>query len=224
MEHGEIILTAVLGAITTLIPAILVHLREIKKINIKLKDTEDSLRRQVFATNTLDRWLNIHYIGAIKRAARKIINSTKADRFLIIIGFNGKERFRFISVIVEEHVDPDQYRAVDRYKKVVIDDQYVKMLYDAEHKGPQELNTKKMEPCKLRDFYEMEGVNHSIVTFLSRENVDENNDLVIFSSTATHGNTPFTQLNKTLIDTVHTGAIKEVLDKIQNSGRVLLGD
>ena len=53
----------------------------------------------------------------------------------------------------------------------------------------------------------IEGVQHSKVTFLLRRGIDSGNDVVVFSSLATHSEEPFSSRDKTIAITQNDAVI-----------------
>ena len=145
----------------------------------------------------------------------RIFQETKADRFLILIAKNGITDFRIVNVVFEQHKNK-QFRinAIARYRNVQIDDEYKAMLKEAEFRGYVELDTSKMKPSLLRDFYALEGVTHSKIRHLARKPIDEGNDFLIFSSLATHEIDKFTELELAFIKTQYEGIIMPALQKV----------
>jgi hypothetical protein len=205
MEPFKEIIIAFVTLVGVLIPAILVHRREMKKMK---KEKETYFQ----ATRVLDSMLNLRIMYLIRKSAERMFSSTNADRFLILIAFNGKTDFRFVSAIHEEHEDPRNYRAVERYNHIRTDPEYKEMLKSVESNDYLEIDVDKMKDGVLKDFYEFEGVKYSHVRFLLRQSINEENDLVIFSSVASHGK-PFTDRCRTIFKLTYDGIILPEIQK-----------
>jgi len=113
----------------------------------------------------------------------------------------GKEDFNFVSVCYEKTKRKSGRGAIYRYVHVEIDDHYRKMLKFVEHNKQTYLNVELMEQCLLKDIYQslVEGVKHSGIHFIARKQVDELNDILIYSSMATTNNEDFSVIEKTTI-------------------------
>ena len=178
------------------------------QIEVEKKEVEEKLQY-------LDRMLDLEFINDLSDAVDNIFEHTKADRFLILLAKNGKTDFNIVNVVFEQHKNKKfRINAIARYRNVKIDLVYKEMLKKAEHVGDIELNVSNMEDSLLKHFYEFEGVNHSIVKHLARKPIDEDNDFLIFSSLATHGEEGYSKVEKAHIKTQYEGVIIPSLDKI----------
>lgn|GEM_PF-3334563 len=150
-----------------------------------LKEKKESdLKLDIF-----DKVMDLTSINNIKMAVDRVFETTIADRFLILIAINGKDDFNYVSVIFEQHKSKElAVNATARYKNIEIDKAYKEMLRQAERSTEKviHLNVENMEDCLLKSFYEMEGVNHAKVRHLLRKPIDRDNDVLIYSSLATH--------------------------------------
>ena len=177
-----------------------------KELIIEKKETE----------MLLDRILDLEFVNKISDSVSRMFDSTKADRFLILVAKNGKTDFKVVSVVFEAHKHT-KYRinAIARYRNVEIDDAYKALLKEVELKGVVILDTKKMgKHDVLKDFYSIEGVNFSKIRFLARKPINNNNDFLVFSSIATHESRKFTQKELAYIKTEFEGTIKPCIEKI----------
>lgn len=164
----------------------------------------------------LNRIMDLEFINEIGEAVNRIFESTKAGRFLILVAKNGKVDFNTVSVVFEQHKEA-KYRinAIARYRNVQIDDEYKKMLKEAERNGLVHIKTSQMpEDSILRDFYELEGITHSKVRFLARKPIDSDNDFLVYSSLSTYEKKDFTKSELAFIKTQYEGTILPCIDKI----------
>ena len=76
---------------------------------------------------------------------------------------------------------------------IKIDEHYREMIHEAEEKGCIHVTRETMRECLLKDFYSLEGIEHSYIKHIIRHNIDEENDVLIFSSCDTHEKAPFTK-------------------------------
>lgn len=215
METGIVIaLISVFGVIST---AMIAYLRDIrvKKLQAELDNQTEELEELTLKSNertlklgALNRLLDFTSFNEIRDSVDRMFDNTKADRFMIIIAMNGTTDFRVISVIFEQHKNKKwKVNAIIRYRDVEIDDAFKKTLKDCEKYGSVNFDVKKMKPQLLKDFYVIEKVKHSKFRFLHRQKIDERNDVVIYSSIATHESEPFTHLEETILKTEYEGSI-----------------
>ena len=213
MEYTTIVI-AIIGLTSTLIPAYWVH-KEKKKNNEKDKkiaELESQLTEANVRTEVVDRLLDITLLSEIKTAVDVVFQETSADRYLILIALNGVTDFNMISVIFEQHKGVDKISAIARYRNLKIDDEYKSMLKKAERNGDIELEVSQMpDESILKQIYMIEGVQHSKVTFLLRKGIDSGNDVIVFSSLATHSEEPFSSRDKTIASTQNDAVIVPAL-------------
>lgn len=206
--------------VSVLVPAYLLHKRELAKVEQKLEQKDMELEDQKNETkgfelrgNVLDKILAIVLLNDLKTACTTIFKKTKADRFLILIAINGKVDFKTVSVIFEQHKNSTS-SAIASYKSLRVDADYVQMLKQAEHDGVVQINVAQMKPCLLKEIYQMEGVKHSKVRHLLRKPLDEENHCLIYSSITTHSDEAFNVMEKVIIQTQMDGIIKPTILKM----------
>lgn len=218
------ILVSFIASLGVLIPAVLLHFREVGKhklevlkLNreINLKDAEN--RKNELKIDFFNRAMDLTSINPIINAVDRIFEGTKADRFLILIAINGKDNFNIVSVIFEQHKE-DKYKvnAIGTYRNIGIDDAYRDMLKGSEFSESVDLETKTMRDGILREFYQMEGVKFSKIKFLSRQKIDDENDFVVYSSIATHTDNNFSRRENTIIKTNYENTIIPQINKVVN--------
>jgi hypothetical protein len=131
---------------------------------------------------------------------------------MIIIAMNGTHDFRVVSVIFEQHkTEKWKVNAIIRYRDVEIDDSFRKLLKKVEVEDSVTFNVAKMKPQLLKDFYVIEKVKHSHLRFLHREELNKDNDVVVYASIATHDDDEFTNIENTFIKTELEGSIKHTM-------------
>lgn len=212
---GEII-AGIIGALLTFVVALIKRKEDKRKIELEIenlelennklkKENEEKLQKLGF----YDDVIKLVFYNAINDAVQSIFSKTKVDRFLILIARNGKTTFNYVDVMLEFHKSPQtDIHAVKVYKNVEIDDQYRKMLKDTEYYGFVDLETFKMETQILKHYYQTEKVTYSRVKSALRMPIDEGNDFLVFTSSATHEKENFNDLEKTIIDQLHNSIIK----------------
>lgn len=182
--------------------------RQVKSLKREVKDVE-------VKSLVLSKIRHITLINIIKNKVDQLFENTKASRFLLIMSINGHTAMRAVSVVFNHQKPGTQVLdAEEAYKHVETDDQYRDMLKEILIKGSTLLNVEEMPKCKLKSFYDMEGVTHSLITFLGRYHIDEKDDVLIFSSMATHNVSPFFELELTEIELSYGSCIKPCLDKM----------
>lgn len=204
------IFVSIIGAIATITVSILLYRKDIKikKMEIETTRERETAKHQSIKINALDKLLDFTSFNLIRNSVDRIFEHTKADRFMILIAVNGKTDFNVVSVIFEQHKTAKwRVNAIIRYRDVNIDDAYRQLLKDVEYSGSVLLKVDEMKPQLLKDFYVVEKVKHSLIKFLHREHIDDENDVVIYSSVSTHLSAPFTKIEKAIIKTEYEGTI-----------------
>jgi len=211
---GASILLGIISALGLIVPAFLTFrvalLKEKKKIDVLTIENQQYEIKISFFNKILD----ITSINVIKNCVDRIFESTKADRFLILIAINGKIDFNVISVIFEQYQGADyKVNAIARYHNIKIDGHYRKMLKQSEREDVVELEVSKMPNCMLKDIFELERVSHSLIRHLIRKPINKDNDFLVYSELSSHGDKKFTRLERTFIKTQYEGTI---IPNIQN--------
>lgn len=197
---------------------------EKKKRNLEIRNLElanESLEREnkdyKLKLQFYNKIMDLPFINAISGAVDEIFKETIATRFLILIAKNGKEDFNVVSVVFEQHKNKDyRINAIARYKNVLVDNEYRKMLKNAERFGVVEFEVNTMPQSLLRTFYEMEGVKFSKIRHLARKPIDDDNDFLVFSSLATHEDRYFNDQELAFVKTQFEGTIMPALQNIMD--------
>lgn len=212
-----VVIVAIISLGGLVFGGVLTYFREIK-IKKMEKDLEErkleaeerlvEQQEKMLKLGALDRLLDFTSFNEIRDSVDRMFAHTKADRFMIIIAMNGKTDFRVISVIFEQHkTEKWKVNAIIRYRDVEIDEEFKKMLKAVESEGEITYDVNDMRPQLLKNFYVIEKIKHSKLRFLHREKLDKHNDVVIYSTIATHEDLPFTQIENTIIKTEYEGSI-----------------
>lgn len=208
----ENIIIAGIGAFVTLTLGLIGHFITIKNLT---KRKNEELKEHKIRADVLDSILDFSSFNELKIAVDEIFETTRADRFLILIAINGKTDFNTVSVIFEQHkIHKYRISAVARYRTLGIDPAYKKMLKEAELYGIVELETDALYPSLLKDIYEIENVTASQIRHLLRINADENNDVLVYSSLATHDKRGFSHIDKVRADLIYNSSIKTTLENV----------
>lgn len=208
------IFVSIIGAIATIIVSILLYRKDIrlKKMEIDSARQKAESNHQNIKINALDKLLDFTSFNIIRNSVDRIFQNTKADRFMILIAVNGKTDFNIVSVIFEQHKTAKwKVNAIIRYRDVNIDDRYRQLLKDLEYEGTIDLKVDDMTNQILKDFYIIEKLKYVKFQFLHREHVDENNDVLIYSTTSTHVDKPFTKIENAVIKTEYEGTIMHTI-------------
>ncbi len=191
---GEVI-GAFIGGLFLMV-SIWINIRQQKR----LKRIDEYEERLDIARDVFINLSNFEAFNRLKHTVDEIFQKTKADRFLLLVAVNKKTDFNDVSVVFEQHEDVyGTLNAVARYSHISIDSKYRGMLKRAEADGSALVAVDQMEPCLLKNIYQLAEVKHSLVTFLSRVYIDKDNDAVVYCSTATHHEDPYTDLELTEI-------------------------
>ena len=215
------IIVATIGGASIIISGLIAYVKDlqIKRIEIENKEMKSRLElNDDIATeanikiNILDKLGNLIVFNEIRASVDRIFESTHATRFLILFAVNGTREFRTISVVFEQHKDPQlKVNAIVRYRDIQIDDEYRRLLKNVESFGSVDLDVDTMPNQLLKDFYTIEQVTHSQMKFLNRKHIDEYNDLVMFCSIATHEQKRFDNLDNAIINSELDSTIKRVI-------------
>lgn len=204
------ILSELIGGIVAIVLAVIAYLekRKVKQKDAQIASLQEEKKSSELRLNLVDKILDIALLGKIQDAVKIMFNETKADRFLILVAINGKVNFNVVSVIYEQHKD-SEYRgnAIARYKNLEIDEDYRIMLKNAEVNSFIEIEVETMRDCLLKRIYQVEGIKHSKVRHLLRLPIDDDNDVLIYSSVATHENEYFNVLEKTIFLTQYNATV-----------------
>lgn len=216
MEHVLIFLGVVIPAFFTYHLGLKKHKREMAKLREKNEELNNQKAEADVKLTFFNQIIDVTSINIISSAVDRMFEKTKADRFLIKMAVNGKTEFNIISVIFEQHKDKShRINAIARYHNIKIDMYWKQMLKDTEARDIVELHTRTMpETSILRDFYLNEKVEHSLIRKLVRKPIDKDNDLLVYSSIATHLDKKFTRLEKAFIKTQYEGTIIPNLEKV----------
>lgn len=213
------ILIALISGISVVLPAFFIYKRDIKKLRYeydeKIEGHIQEKKEHKIKADVLDKLLDFSSFNTIKRNVDEIFKKTKADRFLILIAINGKTNFKIVSVVFEQHKKSDyEINAIARYRNLEIDDDYKEMLKLSEREGAVHLKTDSMRECLLKQIYLDEEVTFSDIRHIARIHIDDDNDLLVYSSLATHSVKPFTERERTRAKIIYDSGIRETLIEV----------
>lgn len=188
--------------------------RELKVLQKQMEHERIINRHEVHKINFFNEIMNLTTYSKIKSAVDELFGNCHADRFLILIAVNGKHSFNTLSVVMEHHNRNERYSAIGKYHNIQIDNAYREMLHKVEQEDTVSLHTQQMSDCLLKSFYQMENIHYSEIMFLSRRTLDDDNDMVVYSSISTHEDKPFTRNQRTYINIVYQSKIIPAINKL----------
>lgn len=215
----EIDTTIILALISSITAVLLVFVNYYKDKKMKLlehglKEAKNNERKVKMEISVLNRLLKISVHSKISNAVNKLIYSSNIDRYMIFVAVNGVTDFRKVAIIFEKYRDDHKKEIAEReeealalYKSVSIDNEYKDMLKEAELYKQVYLDVATMPQCMLKDIYLYENVRQSAISFLFREKIDGENDVVCFCTAATMNNKELTEADKTKLKLTISGTI-----------------
>lgn len=206
------VIVALIGFSGVLVTTVFGWLPTYKEL-VQEREDRDTERHSVNVMNSINTLANVNLVH---NAVERLFKETRADRFLILTAMNGKKDMRSVSAIYEQHDRNDiGMSAVSRYHKLEVDQEYHQMLKSAEQIGPVVLDVAgSMQDSLLKNIYISEGVKHSVITFLYRVSLDENNDIMVYSSIATHSEEHFTMEELLTISLEYQSSIRPMLKEV----------
>lgn len=188
--------------------------KKMKLLEYNLNEAKSNERKVKVEISVLNRLLKISVHSKISNAVNRLMHSTNIDRYMIFVAANGVTDFKKVAVIFEKYRDDHTRETANKdeealalYKAIPIDDAYKKMLKEAELYKQVYLDVNTMPQCMLKDIYLYEGVQQSALSFLFRERINEENDVVCFCTAATMNNKVLTEADKTKLKLTISGTI-----------------
>lgn len=185
------VIASLIGFIATVIAAFIAYRAALRSARMQSEKNKHPLSRANFM-------ITLKAFSEISEHVLEVFKQTKADRYLILCAHNGTDQLRFASAIYEQIDDEKKdaklsFGAVSKYVNFEFDAYYRKMLKEVEVEGSMVLDLTTMPECDLKYIYQNEKVNHSNVYFISRikDYDSRGNDLLIYSTFATHAKEPF---------------------------------
>lgn len=178
---------------------------EYSKLEQKHLDLVKENKRLNIERASLTVLFDYEFYNFLETEIDKIFKTTKCDSFCIHFAINGKSDFNYTTVAFEMTRTESNNSAIARYIRVVIDDDYRKMLKDAEKNSEVTLDIDSMQDNLLKRIYQsdQERIKFSIVRFLARIPVDDDNDVLLYSTSSTHDIKGYTATEKTQIQITH---------------------
>jgi hypothetical protein len=204
MAVDKEIVVATIGLFGLIVTTIFAYKQNIKlkRMEIASNKKDSIILEQQKNFSALSLLMDFELINSIKTRVDLIFQKTQTDRFLILIAVNGKVDFNVVSVIYEQHDKNSRptISAVSNYNHIYIDSHYRRMIKEVERSGSYYFVTEKCyETCYLKNIYEQEKIISSLIKFVERVKMDEDNDMVVFCSIASRT----TELNERYKNDIH---------------------
>lgn len=161
--------------------------------------------------------MNYKFYSQVHDIATIILNNTSATRFLILYGINGNTDIKYATVFFEAIDGQSLGNNIHRYNRVIVDDEYRKMIAHAYKNEYCYFSTDDMNESVLKHSYsniENPKIQYSIVKFLNKFNIRSGHDLVLFSSVSTAHSEPFTTEELEFINK-QLNALKPLLAEVE---------
>lgn len=177
--------------ISAIVVAIIVAYTSLKKRHTIVKQENKVLRIELSCVNIL---FNHEFLKALNKHVESIFQETRIDRFLILFAVNGKDTVKYATVCYEKNKSSNHLGAIYRYIRLEVDTHYQNLLKQVEAMGSVHLIVKEMPKCMLKTIYQSreEEIKFSTVKFIKRIEVDDLNDIIVYSSMATAHNEDLT--------------------------------
>lgn len=184
---------------------------KIAKIQKENKTQKEVISRIETDWKALSILFDYIFYNNLQKKVSEIFDRTKANRFLILFAVNGRSDMRHVTVAFEMTRPPAQPGSISRYVRTEVDDHYIRMLKTVENVSGIELDVSTMNDSLLKQIYlsPVEKINHSLIKFIARHKVDEDNDLLLFSSTATTHEKQFDENEKIFIKLLHDSIVAD---------------
>lgn len=204
------IIVAIISSTALIIVAVIAFIREmrLKKFELVSK-VQSRINKDVkLKSDILEKLIDFSTFNAIRDSVDRIFSKTKASKFYIFMALNGKTDFNIISLVFEQN-DTTKYRvnAIIRFKQIGIDSEFRHLIKETELNGPILLDVDTMDPQLLKDIYLSSDVTHSMVRHLYRGKIDDDNDVVIFSTLSTQKPNTYTEKELAIVNAEYEGTI-----------------
>lgn len=199
----------IITSITTVITASFALIQ-----HLQLKKAKDAKENTDIQLSIYDSLLNITSVNKISQAVTEVFEKTAADRFLILVGVENRNRVDYISVIFEQHKGDNKVNAIATYHNIAIDDPYREMIAEAKIKGLIALEVDTMQESILKSIYKSEGVKYSKIRFLGEKSINKEKKVISISSMATHVNHSWSEHDKSVIKLMYDSTIIPLMNEM----------
>jgi hypothetical protein len=156
-----------------------------------ISNDRDKLIVELSAVGVL---FNYNLLTVIEESVNETFMSTKAKKFLILFAVNGKTSFNHVTACYERNLNPKSAYIIRKYRRLRIDDDYKKLLKQIEFNSPVVIDTSKIKESILKQMHSSykQDTTHVLLHFLTRIQVDQENDLLVYISISTDEPESFT--------------------------------
>ena len=181
-------------------PVILVYLWKKYDYKKKSKNLRISKGQSDAKASFYPQIMQLKKLTIVEESIKRIFEHTKATRFLILVGANGKHEMNDISVILARNKINEIINQKELYKHIKVDKDYRERLKRVEKNGDEWLDVMEMSRGLLKSIYYKEEVSFSVVKFISRNPIDKDNDSIVYCSIATDDMDDFTDYDKVILN------------------------
>lgn len=151
----------------------------------------------------------MNHLRTLQTKMDNLCEETEATRVIIFAGHNSgglpRPSSRYYVSSVHWKVEEEYEEEMNDYRNIPVDPPYIDMLLKSHENFSYRFKPEEEKDCKLKRFYELEGVTDSVVYFLD---ISDNNFL--YMSIATHTKGGFCDRDITKIE-VMAHSIKETV-------------
>lgn len=141
----------------------------------------------------------MNHLRDLQRKMDDLCDETEATKVIIFAGHNSgglpRPSSRYYTSSVHWKVEEEYEDQMNEYRNIPVDPAYIDMLLKSKENFAYQFTPSEEKDCKLKRFYEMEGVTDSMIYFLD---ISDNNFL--YMSIATHSEGGFSQKDLTKIE------------------------
>lgn len=177
---------------------------KIQVIQTQLNNEREKKEELLQSFNNIGAINDFKFMQALFEASHCILKKTKVDRLLFFFASNGKTKPKYTNIVYGWVKDgEDGVPAIvqlNLYVNIELDAHYQKHLNKVEAEDYVVLDLLMMPSGILREYYESEGVSHSVHNFIDRIHRDQDNDLILYASASTFDNYAFSAKDVTEIN------------------------
>jgi len=175
-----------------------VEINQLKKSEFKSK-LKASIYEGIMTIQTFD---------SMNKALEDLFETTKCDRFLLLVGLEMKDSVQFVKVIFSKNEDRGTIDQSQLYANVEIDDVYRQYIKDLRLNKELTLNVDEMSSGLLKYLYEDEKVTYSVLKWVRDFNLSGRSRVVSFCSMATHSETLYSVSDRIKMRTLFNSTVK----------------
>jgi len=217
MKLTESVQISLISAASALL---LLYFTFLTKIREKRLDREYEEEKELRKIQNEEHSLKIDVLGGLMRITlgvkilhivRNIFEQTTTDRVMFFLAKNGKTDFKKINLILPYYKDErDTENEEMNYNELKIDSQYKSYFNEMERAGHIVLDVSKMPNQILKTIYNQKKIKHSLLVFIKREKMNQEDDLIIYCSFSKFNETPYTDFEVFVQKAAIDGSIKNL--------------